>query len=68
MTDDRERRCLQCGEPLPPGRLVFCRPSCRAKYEHQHYQPTLFPEPLDFDAAWPEDERVRPRANRRRER
>jgi hypothetical protein len=44
--------CPGCGNAnVPPGR-VFCRPSCRAKYEHRERQrePLLFPHELTMES------------------
>ena len=44
-------RCPGCGVPVPPGRL-FCRPSCRLRYERRTRPPTLpglFPLTLDSE-------------------
>jgi predicted nucleic acid-binding Zn ribbon protein len=44
--------CPGCGTAnVPPGR-VFCRPSCRARYEHRERQrePRLFPAVLSLES------------------
>jgi hypothetical protein len=46
--------CPGCGNPnVPPGR-VFCRPSCRARYEHRERErePSLFPRELSMESEW----------------
>lgn len=60
-------RCPNCGSPVEP-RRVFCRLSCRVRFEHREFvrTPKLFASDMTLESELPTREEVKEARRQRR--